>query len=478
MTLNPRSIRFRLIAWYAGLLLVLSALFGAYTYTAVRHYLWEVTRQNLVRRADSIAATLLRDIGTTGEAYVTGQLEARYAPAFNDRFIRLSRDDGWVIYLSGAPNDHGFDPHAISRPRLDAVPPVREEAAGNGRVLIVARVVATGGRQYLLETGYAEAEWTSVLHGLAWSLGLGLPLLAAAAAAGGWLLIGRALAPVGRLVGAAKNISLLHLDQRLPVAATGDQLEALALALNEMIARLDESFRHASRFSADASHELRTPLTILRGELEGMLRDQPLGEEMHGRLASILEETERLAKIVEGLFAISRLESGEATIEAGRLDLAQLAATTAEQMRLLADDRAIGLAVRAAAPVEIQGDRARLKQLVVNLLDNAIKYTPRGGAVSLAVTAEGGSAVLRVANTGPDIAEAALPRLFDRFFRAPESAGEAVEGSGLGLSIVRTICLAHGGSVGVANRPGQGPVFTVRLPLPARELRGGFFARA
>ena len=177
---------------------------------------------------------------------------------------------------------------------------------------------------------------------------------------------------------------------------------------------------------------------------------------------------ERLSKIVERLFALSRLDAGEAQAEWVRFDLAALAAGTAEQMALLAEDKQITMAGDGSKPVEIEGDRARLKQIVVNLLDNAIKYTPPGGAVHFKVAALGSHAVLEVSDTGIGIPASAIPHIFDRFFRVDQARSRQPEGAGLGLSIVKSICNAHGGEVEVESALGRGSRFRVKLPLAGR----------
>ena len=251
----------------------------------------------------------------------------------------------------------------------------------------------------------------------------------------------------------------------MPVARSKDELEGLSTVLNQMIGRLDEAFQHSRRFTADASHELRTPLTIMRVELESVAQESGLNPAMREKVASILEETERLAQTVQGLFAISRLEAGEALMNVTQFDLSELVVSTAEQMALLADEKQLKVQSSACTPVEVAGDRFRLKQVIVNLLDNAIKYSPAGGAITLVTGAVNGEAVLEVADCGPGVPNDALPQIFDRFFRADTVRTHSAGGAGLGLSIVRSICLAHGGSVRAANRREGGCSITVCLPI-------------
>jgi signal transduction histidine kinase len=233
-----------------------------------------------------------------------------------------------------------------------------------------------------------------------------------------------------------------------------------------MITRLEDALRGSKQFVADASHELRTPLAVMRGELESLAQDGRLARDTREALGSVLEEVERLAEIVESLFSLSRLDAGEAGAWQ-RFDLAELAATTAEQMSLLATDKNIGVRCESTPGVTVRGDRARLKQVIVNLLDNAIKYTPAGGQVTLRVRSEGAHALLDVSDTGIGIPAEALPHVFKRFFRVDGSRSREQGGAGLGLSIVKSICTAHGAEVEVLSTPGSGSTFRVRQPLAA-----------
>jgi heavy metal sensor kinase len=283
----------------------------------------------------------------------------------------------------------------------------------------------------------------------------------------------RALTPVEEIARKAEIITQHNLSERLPVALTGDELERLSVSLNHMIARLETALQNSKRFVADASHELRTPLTILRGELENLAQDLSLSSTLRERLGSLLEEIERLSKIVERLFALSRLDAGEAQAESIPFDLAELTTTTAEQMALLAEDKKITVTCDAGQPVPVNGDRARLKQVVVNLLDNAIKYTPDGGTVHLKVAAANSRAVIEVTDTGIGIPAEALPHIFDRFFRVDQARSRRPDGAGLGLAIVYSICHAHGGVLAVESVLGKGSRFCVSLPLAGGKNSAG-----
>jgi heavy metal sensor kinase len=294
---------------------------------------------------------------------------------------------------------------------------------------------------------------------------VGLPIAVGVAVAGGFVLVRRALEPVERIARKAEAITQHNLSERLPVMRSGDELERLSVSLNHMITRLEDAIHGSKQFVADASHELRTPLTVMRGELESLAQDGQLGRETRETLGSVLEEVERLADIVEGLFALSRLDAGETSAEWVRFDLAELAATTADQMSLLAEDKRVSVACESSPGVTVEGDRARLKQVVVNLLDNAIKYTPSGGCVALSVRREGAYAVLDVTDNGIGIPAEALPHVFKRFFRVDGSRSREQGGAGLGLSIVKSICSAHGALIEVSSAPGRGSTFRIKQPL-------------
>jgi heavy metal sensor kinase len=465
--MNPRSIRFRLAAWHAVLFAAVFALLGSLLYFSVRQYLDDTLLETQARRARQIAATLLVNAPRTGEAYVVGEIKALYSPELSDRFIRVSRKDGSVLYVSGPPNDQSFDPSRVPPLGTDSrAESTRAEKLGDGRTLLIASFrAATAEGPYLVEVGTSADPVDRFVRHLLVLLALGLPFVVAVAAAGGYLLVRRALKPVDQLAMKAEIITQHNLSERLPITETGDELGRLSIALNHMITRLDDAFGNSKRFVADASHELRTPLTVIQGELENLAADAQLPAELRDRIGSSLEDVERLGKIVQKLLALSRLDAGEAQQEWVRLDLAALAGATSDQMQLLAEDKNINLTREAGHPVFVMGDQARLKQVVVNLLDNAFKYTPDGGSVHLRVRESSGRGVLEITDTGVGIPPEALPLVFERFFRVDRERSLEGSGAGLGLAIVKSICAAHGGRVEVESVLGSGSRFAVTLPL-------------
>jgi len=464
---NTRSLSFRLVTWYAGLLTLVFVLLGLLTIFFLRHYLEANVFDTQARRAHQIADTIIAAASRTGEGTVAREIEDLYSPAANDRFIRVSSGDGRLIYSSQAPKDGSFDPAQVSPPSLIGNgDQLRRQPAASGALLIAAHYYfSPGGSRYIVEVGISSARTDETVRQVLLILAVGLPIAVSIAVAGGFVLVRRALKPVDRLSHKAAEITQHNLSERLPVMRTGDELERLSLSLNLMISRLQDAINSSKQFVADASHELRTPLAVLRGELESLAQDAQLKVQTRETLGSMLEEVDRLGEIVEGLLALSRLDTGEAQAEWVRFDLAELTVTTADQMSLLAEDKHITVVCESIGPVPIQGDRARLKQVVVNLLDNAIKYTPEGGRITLKISHADGYAVLDVADDGVGIPAEALPHVFKRFFRVDGSRSRDQGGAGLGLSIVKSICDAHGARVEVSSTLGHGSHFSVRQPL-------------
>jgi heavy metal sensor kinase len=468
---NPRSIKFRLVTWYAGLLAVIFLVLCALLYLDLQNFLENSTRGDQIRRAHQLCNRLLVQAKQVGEPNVISQIKDWYAPESNNRFIRITRADGTLVYVSGVPNDGAFNPNEVPSFTPGEPETTRNQKLSTGNTLLIAslKFQSAGNPDYLVEFGALLTPGETMLNHLFLQLAIGLPLAIGIITVGGCLLVHRALRPVERITRAAEQITQLNLSDRLPVTKSGDELEQLSTSLNRMIARLDDAFQNSKRFVADASHDLRTPLTILRGELEGMVEDPQLDADLRGRLAGLLEEAIHLSKIVNQLFTLSKLDSGEPRKDWTRFDLAELAKTTADQMSLLAEDKKISLFCEAGQPAYVQGDRSRIKQVIVNLLDNAIKYTPANGKVQVNVHGVNGHAVLEVQDSGIGIAPEALPHVFERFYRVDKTRPANDESAGLGLSIVKAICTAHGAEVEASSTPGAGSRFLVKLPLQKAE---------
>jgi heavy metal sensor kinase len=467
--MNRHSLAFRLVGWYASVLAAVFAFVGAAMFLELERYLQTDLRDALSRRAEQVGRIVATAGSPIDESAIANEIRSGLLPELNNRFVRVNRSDGTVLFRSGSPADGSFDPDAVDEAeRLQASRPkngVREiPTKGRAPMLIVSRSVSTSTGGYSVEVGSSLEQIQLVLNYVLILLIVAVPVLVGVSAGGGYSLIKSALKSVDHIAKTAEQITHHNLSERLPVARTGDELERLSLSVNRMIARLDEAFQTSRRFLADASHELRTPLTVIKGELEEIVRRRNLSEELRERTGSVLEEVERLTHIVEGLLAVARLDAGEAQREWLRFDLAELVATTADQMKLLAEDQKITLICDTAKRVDVEGDHARLKQVIVNLLDNAIKYTSEGGSIHLSVRAQD-RAILEVSDTGIGIPKNELAHVFDRFFRVDKARSKNVEGTGLGLAIVKSICTAHGAEIEAESTVGRGSCFRIKFPL-------------
>jgi heavy metal sensor kinase len=465
--MNIRSLRFRITAWYASLLAGTLLVFGASVYLGLERYLDWTLQRTLVAECRAISTELLSQLPAKDTAWLETEINEAYAPEVNGRFIRVVHPPVGVIYLSGSPKDGRFDPWRIPFPSDKEMDGPRKLLFESGNRLLINSLTLTtsDGSRFLVESGAPYHQIEVTLHGLLLTLAIYMPFMVSLAVAGGYWLMRRSLEPVDEITRRAEGITSTNLSERLPVIRSGDELERLSLALNRMIERLDNAFEHINRFSADASHELRTPLTILQLELEGIAQNYHGDASVGDQIGSALEETHRMSRIVESLLTISRLDAGEVKMDKSHLDLGELATSTAGEMKLLGEEKSIGLRIHAETGVHVVGDRVRLQQVIVNLVDNSIKYTPAGGMIEVRVGREGDSAVLEVSDNGLGIPAHALPHVFERFYRADKARFRAGGGAGLGLSIVKAICAAHSGEIRVSSQEGRGSSFRVELPL-------------
>jgi heavy metal sensor kinase len=465
--MNVRSIRFRIGAWYAGLLAVLLTLLGGFIYFTLHRYLENNLRETLTKEAQTISQALLSKVSETGDDYVVQEIEEHFAPRTTNHFLRVTRANGGLLYQSGEPESKRFDPFRIRPAPLDSPSSWTVDTMPTGRrVYVYATTYATSqGMRYSVQAGASDCQINLALSNLLASLAIVLPLIVGVSIVGGYLLMRRPLRPLHEIATIAEQITSRNLNERLPENQTGDEIEQLTKALNRMMSRLEESFHHVQRFSADVSHEIRTPLAILRGELEDLIRSADLTSDSRNSAASALEEAERLSTVAEQLLEMTRLEAGEMLAASSRVNFSELTRNAVDQMRLLAQEKQITLRFAGNETVHVIADPVRLRQVVVNLVDNAIKYTPGGGTISVSNRRMDGKAVLDVSDTGIGIPQESLPHLFERFYRVDGARSRQLGGTGLGLAIVKSICTAFGGTVTVQSSVGGGTTFRVELPL-------------
>lgn len=459
-----RSVTSRLIFFYCLLLVVLGGVFLAFTVLSFQHYTRATLTNILSIRAREVHTVTGGLLGQPDRLRET--IERRFAPESQDRFIRIRRGNA-LLYRSGDPTSGEF-----SAAGVPAITPTNEDRAPEmhllGNLMILSRSFRDpDGSVVTVDAGQSDLLARTLQQRLATSLFVGLPLLLVLAALAGVVLMRRALTPVEVMINAAETYTFNDPHKRLPTLHTEPRIEALGLALNRMLDRLDNAYSHASRFSADAAHELRTPLTIIRGELELVAAGEKLPADVDNAISNALEEMTRLSGIVDSLITLSRMESLWGKKAHGPVDLRGLADETIEQMGLLAEEKHITLKRPSGPPVVVAGDRDRLKQILVNLIDNAIKYTPDGGRVAVETGLDGEMGFLTVEDSGIGIDPCHHDRVFDRFYRVTPDRGDV--GAGLGLAIVKSICNAHGGQVSLRSAPEIGSCFKVEIPL----LSGG-----
>ncbi|MBN1396493.1 MAG: HAMP domain-containing protein [Bacteroidetes bacterium] len=293
------------------------------------------------------------------------------------------------------------------------------------------------------------------------------PLALLISAIGGWFLAHKSLKPVDELTRTAKEITAQNLNRRLPTLRVDDELGRLTEQFNDMISRLQASFKQIQRFSSDASHELRTPLTIMRGEIEVALRNQRMSRGSRELLNSINDELVRLSSIVESLMILVKSDTGRFVFSLQPVQLHELIDQLYDEAQVLAETKKIKVKLEHTEDLQIKGDASRLKQLFLNLIDNAVKYTQPHGSVILSLEKDSGNAVIKVKDSGIGIPRKEQSKIFERFYRVSGSSANvsSTSGSGLGLAIAKWITEAHNGSIEVKSREGKGSTFIVRLPL-------------
>jgi heavy metal sensor kinase len=297
-----------------------------------------------------------------------------------------------------------------------------------------------------------------------------LPVAVLVAAFGVWWITRKALQPLQDVANAAEQIHAKALGQRLPQRSVNDEIGRLVHVLNDAFNRLERSFAQATRFSSDASHELKTPLTIMRGEIESALRSEVDNPRIESLLDGLLEQTERLSAIVEKLLLLSRADAGALTLRKEPVDLSAMCHELVEDAEILALRKKITTKFDISPAIAVYADESYLRRILLNLLDNAIKYNVDGGTVSISLGKSDSLAIFRIANTGPEIPPEHENRIFERFYRADPSRSSETVGSGLGLSICRELVLAHGGDIWLDRVQPGWTAFALTLPGPKKSV--------
>jgi len=464
-----RGLRAQLTLWHAGLMALTLLALSGFTYALLIGVLHSRADAALHEFADTTA----RQIATT--LYAGGSTPPPGTPRFlsNDlrswgRYIQVVDTQGYVVEKSDGLNTHPLPVSADALRRGLAGETTFETVPGLGEhpVRIITTPVLMGRRvPYLVQAGTSLEGVEAALQRAGWILLVLTPTVFVMALVGGWLVVGRALRRVDDLRRTALEIQGTNLQRRIKHAGADDEIGRLAQAFDQMIARLDRSFQQVRQFSADASHELKTPLTAIRGEAEVVLMGNHTAEEYRQAIGSILESAERMSQVVESLLLLARADSGQNLVRREPVELGDVLLRAYESLEDLAARQHISVLIDEVEDLTVSGDPLWLNQILVNLISNAIKYTPEGGEVSVALRAAEGQAELTVRDTGIGIAPEHLPYIFDRFYRVDEGRARAAGGTGLGLSITRWAVEAHEGQIEVESEVGRGTLIRVRFPL-------------
>jgi two-component system, OmpR family, sensor kinase len=460
-------LRVRLTLWYGSALAMVLITFSVVLYVLTARNLRDDVDQSLEETATA-AVRSLQERGFLPLIDEEELLSQFPELARIDKFFQIFSPSGTITIRSPNIRQHEVP---LSRTALEATlngqtilesakyphePPLR---------LISVPIIHRDNLLYIVQVGTSMESIEDTLRRFLILLVVAMPIALAVSLAAGWFLAGRALRPVDAITLAAQRIAAGDLSQRLTMPTAPDEIGRLAGTFNNMIGRLDTSFRQIRQFTSDASHELRTPLTVMKGETELVLRRPRALEDYQAVLESNLEEIDRMTRIVEELLFLSRADMGEVKMESKPVLLEALVEDIHRQAPLLGQDRNIEVVLGTVMPALVQGDELRLRELLLNLVENAIKYSHPGGKVEIGLVTVGQEAILSVTDQGIGIGPEDHTKIFNRFFRTDGARNHTKKGTGLGLAICAWIVEFHKGRISVKSDVGQGSTFTVTLPL-------------
>jgi len=468
---NNASIRVRLTLWYGSALALILLLFAVALYLVMSRALREQVDASL----NEAAAVAIRTLGEHrfGPFLIFEDLSQDFPEiALLDKFFQIFGPAGQVTIQSSNIQSREIPlSQSAFRASLEGESTFESVQFKKGVPLRLLSVPIRQGEQLvnILRVGTSLQPTDRMLRRLLVGLYIASPVALLVSLLGGWFLAGRALRPVHAITQAARRIAAGDWSQRILTPHSNDEIGQLASTFNDMIGRLEVSFRQIRQFSADASHELRTPLTITKGETELALRRPRQAEDYRAVLESNLEEIDRMSRIVDELLFLSRADLGEIKLKMFPVQLDDLVREIQQQALVLGMERHVQAVLTAVEPVLIHGDDLRLRELLLNLVDNAVKYSYEGQTVELALVVEGSHAKIMVRDHGIGIAPENHARVFDRFYRTDEARAHGAKGTGLGLAICKWIVEVHHGTIELDSTVHGGSCFTVFLPLiPAR----------
>ncbi len=457
------SVRARIALWFAGALTAILVIYSVGIYVWLDHSLvsrvdeqlhedYEAAEENLKPLPD-------RKVSWTG-VYEHGEDALEKG---TERWLDVWDMKGQVLY-SNKPGEVTSSPFSAGctaeKYHYETV-----KLPGSGSVRTMCGTHTIGDIPAVIQVTRSLDPVYRSLGALILIIGIALPIAIGASGVGGYLLAKRALAPIGKMVQRAKTITADRLTERLPVENSEDELGDLASTFNDTFARLQQSFEQMRRFTADASHELRTPLTAIRSVGEVYLRKQEHGKHCSEVVVSMLEEVHRMHQLIESLLTLSRADAGQVRRNAKSADLGELAKDVVKHLGVLAEEKKQHIRVQSQGAIMAMLDPAILRHAVVNLVDNAIKYSPENSEINVNVRGQDGKAVLEVKDHGPGISPEDHSRVFDRFYRVDKSRSRDLGGFGLGLSIAKWAVEINDGKLELDSREGSGSSFRITFPL-------------
>lgn len=449
-----RSIRVRLTLWYTLALVTLLTLFAVGVYGVVRIRLSEQLGERLNTQYAALEQSLREE--PDPEERETEELEELERIGLTEAFVIYQDDEMfyrsrlWPVQLAEVDTELGS---GVAR---------QSETASDFRVR--RGRLDWHGHRYEIVVAVNDTDVKKTLHSLAIILATGLPMTVMLAVGGGWWLASRAMRPVAHIAAQARQINADRLSERLPVDNPHDEIGELATVFNEMLERLQDAFARVRSFAADASHELRTPLTALRSVGEAAMQHRDNASSYREAVGSMLEEATRLVSLLDNLLVLTRAEADRALVRPEKCDLGLLVHEVVECIGVLAEERGQELSVEEAVGVTVWADATLVRQSVLNVLDNAIKFTPVGGRIEVRVGSTPMAGAVEIRDSGPGIAEEHRERIFERFYRV-DSARASERGSGLGLPIARWAVGANRGRIELETEVGAGSTFRLFFPI-------------
>ncbi len=451
---RSHSVRVQLTLWYVAAMTLVLAVYAGAILAYVSQSASQLLTQQL--RSDFQWATVMVEQTPEGGITWNGEEAIEEHP-----WLQVWGADGKLLFRNGVAlgqPDVGNDLLNLPDDAVVSVP------TGDGVPLrVLSRRGEIAGSPVVIQVGRSEQTMREQIRTVALILLLGLPVAVATAGLGGYMLARRALAPIERMTERAETLTAERLSDRLPVSNPDNEMGRLATVFNATLARLEESFEQMRRFTADVSHELRTPLTAMRSVGEVGLRGRRDEANYRAIIGSMLEEVDRLAGLVDRLLTLSRAETGGAARSIEAIALKDLAESVVGDLAVLAEEKSQQVVIEAHGSPRALGDRLMVRQALINLVDNAIKFAPAGTAIVIRVVESAGDATVEVIDRGPGIAAAAREHIFDRFFRASSAPADVV-GTGLGLSIAKSAVETSGGALTLEQTDEHGSTFRIRLP--------------